>query len=276
MIEDISLQPGQEWGGEKDNWHFLRLSAGIVYWMERERPLSLSEGEMLIVPAGIEGGLRASQIGGARIHKFDFAPDLLCGFLSLAERRFFETGGAGRFINAHVLPTTHPVVRQFAVLVADPAKSAGLAGRVELFRLVAALFDDEIGVEDLPPRLGYGALARFNELVAQMPDTELMHHSPRQLAAFCGCSLRHFNRMFRNHFGSATRERQTELRLLHASQLLAATDQKIAEIAADCGYRNLSLFNTLFKRRFGMTPTDWRRGASVPAPGDERDSVGGA
>ena len=52
--------------------------------------------------------------------------------------------------------------------------------------------------------------------------------------------------------------------------------RKVAEIAADCGYRNLSLFNTLFKRRFGMTPTDWRRSASIPAPGDERDSVGGA
>jgi len=30
-------------------------------------------------------------------------------------------------------------------------------------------------------------------------------------------------------------------------------------VAASCGYRHLGVFNALFKKRFAMTPTEWRR-----------------
>jgi AraC-like DNA-binding protein len=30
-------------------------------------------------------------------------------------------------------------------------------------------------------------------------------------------------------------------------------------VALDSGYRSVSLFNTLFKRRFGVSPSEWRR-----------------
>jgi hypothetical protein len=37
----------------------------------------------------------------------------------------------------------------------------------------------------------------------------------------------------------------------------------VLEIAVDSGYRNLSLFNLLFKRQFGMTPSETRRQAKL-------------
>ncbi len=47
--------------------------------------------------------------------------------------------------------------------------------------------------------------------------------------------------------------------MLQASQLLARTDEKIINVALDSGYRNLSIFNALFKKRFGVTPSRWRQ-----------------
>jgi AraC-like DNA-binding protein len=36
-------------------------------------------------------------------------------------------------------------------------------------------------------------------------------------------------------------------------------------VAAACGYRHLGVFNALFKKRFAMTPTEWRREAGDSA-----------
>ncbi|HMK68642.1 MAG TPA: helix-turn-helix transcriptional regulator, partial [Stellaceae bacterium] len=57
-----------------------------------------------------------------------------------------------------------------------------------------------------------------------------------------------------------------EQRLLRASRLLttpANGRRKIAEIALDAGFGDLSYFNRAFRDRFGMTPSEWRA-----APGE--------
>jgi AraC-like DNA-binding protein len=68
--------------------------------------------------------------------------------------------------------------------------------------------------------------------------------------------------LFRARFGESPRVRQTELRLLKARQLLAISEKRIIQLALDSGYRSLSLFNSLFKRRFGMRPSAWREQAA--------------
>ncbi|MSU61910.1 MAG: helix-turn-helix domain-containing protein [Pedosphaera sp.] len=52
-----------------------------------------------------------------------------------------------------------------------------------------------------------------------------------------------------------------ELRLQKAGQLLRESDAKIDHVAMESGFRHLGLFNAMFKKRFGTTPTEWRRGA---------------
>lgn len=100
---------------------------------------------------------------------------------------------------------------------------------------------------------------RFLELIQSMAETELLNHSPAELAARCGCSARHFARLFRDHFGTSVRSKQTQLKLEKAQRLLAESDAKVLKVAFDVGYRHLGLFNALFKRHFGVTPTEWRR-----------------
>jgi AraC-like DNA-binding protein len=72
------------------------------------------------------------------------------------------------------------------------------------------------------------------------------------------------------------------LRLLKARQLLSDPGLPVAQAAMDSGYRHLSLFNSLFKKRFGMTPTEWRQQTQTsdasdkprePLPHDLTDSL---
>jgi len=263
FIEQILLEPGQEWVKTAGVWHFLRASSGAAYWLGGNQCRPLAEGEMLVITPAAEGLVRASQIGKAVFHAFSFAPDVLCGFFTVLERHLLDTGEANGFEKVRCLPSTHPVTLKFTALANSSLRPDSLAQRVEALSLVAALFDEEIARHRSPASPGTSAQDRFTELVARMPDTELIRYSPGQLARLCGCSVRHFNRLFRDSFGTSTRARQTELRLLKARQLLGASDQKIHQIAADTGYRNLSLFNALFKRRFGATPSEWRHKATA-------------
>jgi len=73
------------------------------------------------------------------------------------------------------------------------------------------------------------------------------------------CSPRHFSRLFRAEFGVPLRKRQTELRLQRARQLLADANAKILKVAYESGYRHLGQFNAMFKKRFGVTPSEWRQ-----------------
>ena len=41
--------------------------------------------------------------------------------------------------------------------------------------------------------------------------------------------------------------------------MLANPSDKISYIAFESGYRHLGLFNAMFKKRFGVTPGEWRR-----------------
>ena len=259
-IDSVTLPPGGEWKAAAEGWNFLHVTRGAAYWLEGDHPRSLTEGEMLVVPPVLHGVVRASQIGPVVLHAVRFAPDLLCGFFTLSERHFFESGAAGALAETQFLPSTHPVTQQFASLAQQAGSASNtLTRRIQVLSLVAAVFDKEVARHHAPEELGSTALHRFMQLIAEMPDTEIINHTPEQLARLCGCSPRHFNRLFRQHFGASARSRQTELRLLKARQLLGDSDSKIIQVAMESGYRNLSLFNSLFKRRFGTTPSGWRR-----------------
>jgi AraC-like DNA-binding protein len=107
--------------------------------------------------------------------------------------------------------------------------------------------------------LALSAQRRLQVLLDHLTEEEFLGGSLEELAEYCGCSPRHFSRLFRHLFKVSLRARQIELRLLKARRLLEESDDRVAAVAARCGYHHLGVFNTLFKRRFGMTPTEWRR-----------------
>ena len=47
--------------------------------------------------------------------------------------------------------------------------------------------------------------------------------------------------------------------MLKAVSLLRDPNTKVISVAEECGYNHLSLFNIMFKKRFGVTPSEWRK-----------------
>jgi hypothetical protein len=53
------------------------------------------------------------------------------------------------------------------------------------------------------------------------------------------------------------------MRLLKALSLLRDANAKIINVAEQCGFNHLGLFNTCFKRRFGTSPGRWRKSTTI-------------
>jgi AraC family transcriptional regulator len=79
------------------------------------------------------------------------------------------------------------------------------------------------------------------------------------LAVSAKMSRYQLSRMFRKHVGLCLREYVMSLRLDRACDLLATSSQSITTTAMDCGFYDLSHFDRMFRRRFGMTPRAFRR-----------------
>lgn len=79
------------------------------------------------------------------------------------------------------------------------------------------------------------------------------------MADECGYSASHFMRWFKENTGSSFTGYLIEYRLSKAALALRSTDDSILEIAEKTGFDNLSNFNRLFKKRFEMKPSQFRR-----------------
>lgn len=106
------------------------------------------------------------------------------------------------------------------------------------------------------------------EIFERLSAAELINLSVGELAERFNCSRRHLNRLFHKHFGVSVSSLRMEMRLLKAISLLRDGNIKIINVAEQCGFNHLGLFNTCFKRRFGSSPGQWRKSSmqSVDGP----------
>lgn len=67
------------------------------------------------------------------------------------------------------------------------------------------------------------------------------------------------NKYFGIMYGSTVHKFIQEYRMEKAAELLTTSDRSVAEIALMVGYENQGKFGNVFKRKYGMTPLEYRR-----------------
>jgi AraC family transcriptional regulator len=78
------------------------------------------------------------------------------------------------------------------------------------------------------------------------------------LSQVSGLSKYHLIRLLQTVLGVTPSSYIRDLRLTRSNHLLATTSQSITWIAFECGFNSLSSFERAFRRRFGMTPGQYR------------------
>ncbi|WP_235947530.1 AraC family transcriptional regulator [Paenibacillus glycinis] len=89
-----------------------------------------------------------------------------------------------------------------------------------------------------------------------------------RLAAAAMFSEFHFHRVFQVMAGETVMEYVRKRRLARAAFQVAHSDERLLDIALECGFQNHETFTRAFKRMFDMTPADYRkRGIQPPEYG---------
>ena len=158
----MTVPAGSEWEINPLSWRFLRVSKGVAYWLGRGANRELSEGEVMVLAPVGEGVVRASQLGEALIHSFEFCPELLGGFFTLSEGHALDSAVTRRRPPVQFLAPDHVAAQQYAQLVERPARANGLLQRCDALRLAVAFFAEDIMRQKPPPAKNTFALQRMS------------------------------------------------------------------------------------------------------------------
>jgi transcriptional regulator GlxA family with amidase domain len=99
----------------------------------------------------------------------------------------------------------------------------------------------------------------LSELVAWMPGHLHQDLSVESLAGRACLCPRHFSRRFKSAFGSTPAAFVEDLRLGEARRRLTRPGQTIEGVAASVGFKSADAFRRAFERRFGITPSSYRK-----------------
>src|SRR5215472_13651252 len=103
---------------------------------------------------------------------------------------------------------------------------------------------------------GFRRLCHARELLGQLDGSQ---PTIEALAREVGISPYHFIRQFEALFGVTPHQYRIQVRLDRAKQLLATQRRSVTAVCMDVGFSSLGSFSTLFSRRFGETPSRYRR-----------------
>jgi AraC-like DNA-binding protein len=81
-----------------------------------------------------------------------------------------------------------------------------------------------------------------------------------------GISERHASRLFQEEIGRTFREHVAVLRLERAKALLRNTEMSVIDVAGETGWSSLAHFNSVFRRRVGSTPSQFRGRSTARDP----------
>ena len=83
--------------------------------------------------------------------------------------------------------------------------------------------------------------------------------SLEEVAEYVNLSVGYLSNYFKGKMGMTFVDYLTKLRIEKAKELLMYTNDKIYKIAEQVGYQNSQYFVTIFKKKTGVTPAEYRK-----------------
>ncbi|MCD8147250.1 MAG: AraC family transcriptional regulator [Clostridiales bacterium] len=100
--------------------------------------------------------------------------------------------------------------------------------------------------------------SRLFEALLYLEENYQENLTTRSVSSYFGYSREYFCRLFKRHSNQTFKQYLTELRLNAALRQLRTTDHGVGQIGMDCGFPDEKTFFAAFKRRAGMTPSQYR------------------
>lgn len=95
-------------------------------------------------------------------------------------------------------------------------------------------------------------------IINYLEDTLASDTSVAEMALTFNYSAKYMGKLFKKYTGKGIREYVNERRLAKAKTLIANSNKTITEISGMVGYNNATYFSKLFKKRYNVSPHDYR------------------
>jgi AraC-like DNA-binding protein len=265
----LRLRAGEEWASPGRGFSFLFPKSGQVTYLAGSQAHLLNPGDVLVANGDPKGRVRAKGGGEVALGLFSVSFEHLYPLFAGRELGLLA-GVSENLKRTRLYGASTAVARECHRLLKSAPPRLDFDHRTCLLRVAATVLSEEIKaaqarrVESAPPD------AHIAAVLEQLSASELLNLSVAELAHKFGFCRRHLNRLFHQYFGLSISRLRMEMRLLKAVTLLRDPDAKVINVAEECGFNHLGLFNASFKRRFGASPGRWRNQSKAAEQGPAR------
>lgn len=142
-----------------------------------------------------------------------------------------------------------------------------LAVKAELFRLFYTLYSR--GAMRTQAAAGNAALGKIKQALRYVEEHYAHRITIAEMAQLCCFSTSHFMKFFKTAMGVSFVDYLNDYRLSAAARRLVENDDAIITIAENSGFENVSYFNRCFKKKYGVTPRQFRTGSAFAHTGEK-------
>lgn len=259
-LQLIRLKSAEEFLINDDGLTFVFAKGGVGGCLARTGTQRLLPGDIMVLNGASGGKFSAHNQGEFLFWSFSFCFENLLPLFSGNEISLLHNITES-YKTAKIYSANSSLAVECHRLLGVVPPQFNLDHRGQLLRIAATILSTEFKAAQTQRSGFVRSEDHMIQVFEKLSSSELINLSVGELAEKFSCSRRHLNRLFHQHFGVAVASLRMEMRLLKAMSLLRDPDAKIINVAEDCGFNHLGLFNTCFKRRFGTSPGQWRKNA---------------
>jgi AraC-like DNA-binding protein len=258
QLWSLRLQGSQEWANQKECLSFLLVREGRGKLVFAASGQEIGRGDILFFGSGCRGKLCAADRATLDLSGFSLSTEHL--FPLFHAREFAQIRSVPRILEGtRVYPASSNLAPECHNLLSQAPAAHNLRQRGQMLLVAASILNEEF--QNSQTRFDGEFQLADHELnvLERLSHEELINLPVSEIARKVGCSRWRLNRLTQHFLGLSTFGLKMEVRLLKAAFLLRAPGMKIINVAEQSGFNHLGLFNAAFRKRFGVTPSEWRK-----------------
>ena len=159
-----------------------------------------------------------------------------------------------------IWPEILPLYKKALTEARKKKASSNLKVKLYLAEILSLLYEHQLltATETMAEAKGY-QVENIKKVATYIREHYTSKMKISDVADYMGMSEQYLCRYFKKMTGKTLTEYMNEIRIEKASEMLSNTNEKVIDIAIQCGYDNISYFIKRFKNLKGITPQEYRK-----------------
>lgn len=249
-----------------DEFEAVFIERGCATIAAGGQTYTVGPGEGFFVNSGVLHGARDLEASGCRFHSLVFHPRLVGGGLDSAIYQSYVLPVMGNPELETLKLTPERQWQREALEMIEAAWQCGVKEpegyefrvREALSRVIFLLWQNTPAPQTLPGAKAIRDSQRIKTMLQYIHTHYADEISTDAIAASAAISKSECLRCFRSAINTTPIQYVKQYRIQRAAQLLLSTQLRAADIAAQCGFQDISYFTKSFREAKGCTPTAYR------------------